>query len=149
MPFVSMILLLLLYLTTALGCSGPQSRPQAEHAFALTLHSATADRRYTYFEIDRGGQFSYGGGREGALRQTWPLGQLSPQQQRDIRQLIRDHQLAEARGSRFASAQRVTYHFQFRDGARSRSYRAIDDEVPGLSALHDQLFQIQVQMRYD
>jgi hypothetical protein len=118
--------------------------------FSLKLRSASPTRhRYTYFELSRDGQLRYGGGRDAAQRITEPVTTLTAEQRREVWEIITDHHLMDAPSSPFEKPQEVAYEVEIKQGMIGKSFRALDDEMPGVTELHDYLFRIQAEKRYN
>jgi len=136
----------------AMGCattntSGAKPIPEK---LSLDLRAATTDGRFTYFELASDGELKFGGGRAAALRKAARAAMLTPEQRDAIWQIITRHDLLHAKNSKmFAKAEKVTYDLNISTGGPNRSLRTIDDDVPGLKELHDHLFNLQANARYD
>jgi hypothetical protein len=130
------------------GCSGgpPAKLPaEAPSDYALTLFTAfPAALKYTWFELTKTGELRYAGGRGATSREGEPVAVLTPQQRRQVWDILKRGRLDEApAGPLFPKGSDVTYDFTLNTGGPDRIVRAADNEQPALRELHDFLFDIQ------
>lgn len=139
-----------------MGCTQQPLDVNRPQPWELTLYRATADRRYTYFEIDRKGMLHFGGGKNANLRIVEPIVQLNDEQRQQLWRIIVEEQLLDARqavpwsAEAWREVRKQQYDLSMTVGNRIRSLRCIDDQPAsgGLHRLHDALYQIQTQVRY-
>jgi hypothetical protein len=115
--------------------------------FAIELYKRTADRRYTYYEVEED-SLRFGGGRSARQRAARRVDELTHAELMELWTLVRDHDLLEQSGPLFGEGERRTYEVKLRAGGDHASYRAIDEEVPGLAELEERLFEMQAERRY-
>jgi hypothetical protein len=128
------------------GGSGGRATDVPE--FALKLRSQGVDNRYTYFEIERDGDFLYGGGRAGAQRTGEPIGKLTPEQRREVWRIIQANRLQDAPNEKADDDSRVRYELHINTGVLGSKLHTTDDKVPGVKELHDYLFELQAAERF-
>jgi len=135
---------------TLVGCaSSGQSDPSVNpYDLQLELRSTYEDGRATIFELQRDGVLRFGGGRNALAGSTFPAGTLTREQFDRIWDVIESHDLLTGSGRLLGDAERVQHHVRIRSNRGSASYRAIDDDQPGLDALHAVLMEIQGKFRY-
>lgn len=133
------------------GCTASHVAPNApppEH-LSIQLYRWTTDRRYTYFELDRHGQLSFAGGRDAAQRVAKPVTTLTPEQTRQLWQIITTQDVLNTKNHFFTKPQKVAYEVTIDTGQTSRTFRTIDNESPGTAKLHDALFKLQADINYN
>lgn len=135
-----------------LGCGASRAIDAAtppEH-LTLQLRMAGKDNKYTYFELDRDGQLSFGGGRMAMMRGSKPVTTLSAEQLQAVWDVIRKHKLLEAGSELFPDIEEVRWDLLIRTDSilLGRTIRSSDDTVPGIKELHDLLFEFQAEVRY-
>ena len=132
------------------GCAagGPADPSVNPHRLQLELKSAYEDGRVTMFEIKRDGTLKFGGGRNALADTAYPAGTLDREQFEAIWALVQQHDLLRGSGRFLASPDRVQHRLRITSDAGSASYTAVDDDQPGLEALHQLLMQYQSEMRY-
>lgn len=142
--------LLLSGLICLAGCalSGSADQSQDGCDLRIVLSAKSLDLRYTYFILEKDGQLLFGGGRDAAHRIAHPVTVLSPAQKDELRQIIDEHHLLADERIVRQDPQQIRYEAKIAGGGLRRSIRCVDDQVPGVKALHDKLFQFQAQVRY-
>ena len=143
-------LLLACGLIFAAGCatSGSADRSSIGDDLRLVLWTKSLDLRFTYFELDKDGQFLFGGGQDAAQRIAHRVSDLTAEQYRQLWQIIDEHHLLEKKRIAKQDPKRIRYEAKIAGRGRKRSFRCVDDQVPGVKALHDKLFQFQAQINY-
>lgn len=132
------------------GCTSTPTTADGTPAFSLKLRRATADGRYTMFEIKRSGEFFFGGGRDATLFNSKPIGTLTDLQRKRVWELINAYKLRDARSaSVLDSPKNITYDFAASEQGDMLTWtvRVYDDQVAGLKELHDLLLDYQMQVR--
>ena len=127
------------------GAYQPSARPTQ---LKVSIYSIAKDSRYTYLEINRKGELLYNGGRQATQRTGTPVTQLDSDQLDAVWDIICRYKLTEAPSTTFAKAEKVSYEVSINTGGVTRSFRAIDDRVPGVKQLNDLLFDYQAVVRY-
>ncbi len=120
----------------------------APRDWSLSLYRATADKQFTLFELSPGGALSFGGGLKAQGRGAASLATLSTEQRQRLWDIIREHRLLDAPHRPFDTSTRVQYDLAVRFGASGRRVRTIDDQAPGMEALHDELMSVVKQTKY-
>ncbi len=143
-------LLLLCELICVAGCASSEPVGQYHDGsdLRITLLAKSLGRRYTYFKLEKDDQLLFGGGRDAVQHIARPVTVLTPAQKEQIWQIINEHHLLVDRHIERQEPQRVSYQAKLAEGERRWSFRCVDDQVPGVKALHDKLFQFQAQIRY-
>ena len=126
---------------TEMGASAPSD-------LSLSLYRATTDKQFTFFELSRGGALSFGGGLKAQGRGADPLATLSAEQRQRLWDVIREHGLLDATHRPFDTAVRVQYDLAVGGGNGGRRVRTIDDQAPGMEALHDELMAVVKETKY-
>ncbi len=134
----------------AAACSsiGAGSADAPGRRMELSLAARFTDKRYTYFEIDRAGQLSFGGGSDAANRIARPVAMLTAEQFDQLDAIIETYNLLDAGSFEKQEPTAVSYRLRLRRDGQKRSIRCVDDQSPGVAALHDQLFKYQAAVRY-
>ncbi|QNN24490.1 hypothetical protein HED60_20180 [Planctomycetales bacterium ZRK34] len=135
------------------GCAGSQPvSDEGPYPTPLTIEyrSLSKDRRYVYYRLDADGMLNFGGGRDAGIREASPAGKLTDAQRAELWHIIQQHQLMSATGSgAFSDYEKARYEVKLRAGTQQNAFNAVDDQVPGLKALDEALFNMQAAMRYD
>lgn len=129
----------------ASGVHQPTPRPAQ---LRVSIYSIAKDSRYTYVEINRKGELLYNGGRQATQRTGTLVTRLDDAQLDAVWDIISRYKLTEAPNTTFAKAEKVSYEVSINTGGVTRSFRAIDDRVPGVKQLNDLLFDYQADVRY-
>lgn len=143
-----------------IGCTSTAvvESPTPPEYFTLELHMATSTRKFTFFKIDKDGEFAFGGGKRALVRGSLPVTTLTPEQRQAVWDIIRKHDLLNASGGSNSAPQQeqgndgelVKWELLIRTNQFSlgRTLRAENDEVPGIKELHTLLFKIQADLRF-
>ncbi len=134
------------------SCAGPTIEATANPpaVFALTLFTRTTTQRLTYFELSRRSELRYAGGLAALRREGELVTTLTPQQKQELWTLLIDGGLHEAgAGPLFPEAKEVFYDLALNTGGFDHIVRSVDDDHPGLKKVHDYLFKLQAQIRYN
>ncbi len=134
------------------SCSGPaiKASDTPPETFALSLYTRTVTQRLTYFEITRAGELRYAGGLSAMRREGERVATITPQQKREIWNILIQGKIHEAgAGPLFPEAGDVNYDLALNTGGFDHLVRSVDDELPAMKTLHDYLFKIQANLRYD
>ena len=127
---------LVLFVMVLAGCASEPLDVNQPQPWDLKLYCATANRKYTYFEINPAGMLSYGGGRSANLRNAEPVVQLTDDQRQQIWRIIVEENLLDAQqpapwtSDAWESVRKQQYDLSLRVGHRLQSLRCIDDQ-PG------------------
>lgn len=151
---VALLIALLLAWAGVAGCSSSPSNKAAVAAGgakrSLTLWARTTTQKFTYFELDAAGQLRYAGGRDAMWRKAQPVVTLNREQLEQVWGIVEKHKLADGENTPFADAKQVKYELSLNTGGLfDRTINCVDDAVPGVKELHDLLFKLQGDVRYD
>ncbi len=128
------------------GSAGDAASPRR----SLTLWSRTTTQKYTYFQLKADGQLLYAGGRDAMWRDAKPVVKLTRPQQEQVWSVVEKHKLVDAPNTLFPSAKTVQYELSLNTGGfLGTTINCVDDMVPGMKELHDLLFKLQGDVRYD
>lgn len=112
----------------------------------VDLIVSTQDGRRMAYRLRRDGTLHFAGGRQVAAREFHESGVLSLEQRRQVWQVIDRHNLLDVGSRLFATPEEVRYEVEIRAGRRQQSFRAVDDEAPGLAELHQTLESMHREM---
>ncbi len=142
-----------LVIVSIIGCSGSPTKteshaPGSPPPLTIKIQARFTDFRYTYLELAPDGELRFGGGKDAALKKSQPVGTITEEQRAALWDLINENHLFDAKGSFFKDAERVRWDVSLASGWRKKSFECVDDDVPGVEALHDMLFDLQATMQY-
>ncbi len=116
----------------------------------MTLWARTTTQKFTYFELNHHGELRYGGGRNAMWRESQPVMTLTREQLTQVWDVVERHKLVEAPSTLLPDAKTVQYELTLNTGGiLGRTINCADDTVPGVKELHDLLFKMQGDVRYD
>ena len=138
----------------AVGCGGvktadlsPDRLPEPFEV-AQDMHDEPSSRVARYV-VDGEGMLNYGGGHHALVRDPKPIGRLTDAERLELWRIIHRHGLMAASGAMFKSADQTLYRAKLTAAGQSHRFRAVDDEVAGLSALNDALYRMYSERRYE
>ena len=147
------IALVLIVLTLLNGCGSPAATDANSSTGAkrsLKLWARTSTQKFTYFELDSAGELRYAGGRDAMWRKAQPVVKLNREQLEQVWNIVEKHKLADVENTPFTEAKTVKYELTLGAGGLfDRTINCIDDAAPGMKDLHDLLFKLQGDVRYD
>jgi ABC-type Zn uptake system ZnuABC Zn-binding protein ZnuA len=126
--------------------------PTGVAAITLKLQCLTTDKRYTYFELQPDGALSFAGGFNAINRNAQQVMILSPDQLKQVQQLIETTALLTAKAPKNQdrkSSQTAHYELSLNVDGKHNSIAVNDDNLPALGQLHEMLFTMQAQARYN
>ena len=139
----------------ALSSSGCRVTPVSDtmpEQFTLSLVTSTTTQQFTYFHLDADDTLHFAGGRDAFMRNGKPLLKITAAQRQALWDLIIKHNLHNADGEFFPSAERVKYEFTLGGGgvlSLDRKYSAADGDVPGLADLQQHLMALRSSVKLD
>ena len=152
--FVRTSIFLLSLVSLMPGCisTNKMISPSGIAAMELKLRSLTTDKRYTYFELTPDGTLSFGGGFNAINKDARPVIKLSREQLIGLQSLISRSNLLTAKVSgpqQRKASKRFHYEMSLRLDSMQNHLIVNDDLVPDLTKLHNHLFILQAQARYN